>query len=146
MRQVYTEIEINAPAETVWEILTDLEKYREWNPFIRESAGKAVLGCGLTCRPQFSGGPIMTFHPVVSRVEPYRIFAWKGHVLFPGLADGEHIFEIEPLGKNRVRHIHRQEFRGLLIPLVWRRMYKRTAQGFISMNKALKKRAEQASK
>ena len=35
MRQISTEIEINAPVETVWSILTDFDKYPDWNPFVK---------------------------------------------------------------------------------------------------------------
>ncbi len=145
MKEIFTEIKINAPANIVWDILTDLESYNQWNPFIRESKGQAVLGCRLTCRPLFMNIILMKFHPVVSQVEPHRLFAWKGLALLSGLADGEHIFEIEKLGKNKVRHIHRMEFTGLLLPLAWPFMKRRTAAGFRLMNEALKLRAEQAA-
>ena len=41
--QLHTEIEIEAPADIVWDILTDLDHYEDWNPFIVSSAG---TGCG----------------------------------------------------------------------------------------------------
>lgn len=30
-----TRITIDAPIETVWDVLLDWEKYAEWNPFVR---------------------------------------------------------------------------------------------------------------
>jgi uncharacterized protein YndB with AHSA1/START domain len=40
MNQLHTEIEIDAPAERVWGVLTDFAAYPQWNPFIRTISGK----------------------------------------------------------------------------------------------------------
>ncbi len=45
MKEVRDEIEIAAPAQRVWDIITDLERYPEWNTFCpRMSAKKIVVG------------------------------------------------------------------------------------------------------
>ena len=143
MSEIYTEIDINASPGTVWRILTDLENYRTWNPFIRESRGQAVLGCTLTCRPEVIKGRIQTFYPMVTKVVPEREFAWTGHVIAPWFAQGEHIFEIFPLSEGGVHHVHRQVFRGLLGPVMGAGfLSRRTRDGFIRMNRALKMLAE----
>ncbi|MBU0992939.1 MAG: SRPBCC domain-containing protein [Proteobacteria bacterium] len=143
MSEIFTEIEINASPKTVWDILVDLEKYKEWNPFIRESRGQAVLGAILTCRPEVIKGRIQTFYPVVTTVVPEKTFAWTGHVVAPWFAEGEHIFEIEPVSKDRIRHVHRQIFTGLISPLMgFGLLSLRTREGFIRMNEALKVLAE----
>ena len=141
-REVYTHIRINAPVERVWKMLTDLGSYKQWNPFIVESIGKAQLGEQLTCRPRVGRKKIATFHPTVTRLIPEKVFAWTGHVLFPGLADGVHIFELKPQGDDHVLLVHRQEFSGILIPFIWKRIEKTAKRGFILMNEALKQRAE----
>ena len=70
---------------------------------------------------------------------------WLGHLLLPGLFDGEHIFSIEPVESNRVRFIQREKFRGILVPLFANSLDKDTRRGFEEMNEALKNLAEQAS-
>ena len=42
MRELNTEIEINASAERVWQMLMDFDAYPQQNPFIRFS------DCGIT--------------------------------------------------------------------------------------------------
>ena len=37
-------VEITAPAEQVWDVLVDFERYREWNPFCVEAEGILALG------------------------------------------------------------------------------------------------------
>lgn len=144
IREIRTEIDISADPELVWSILTDLEKYREWNPFVVRSKGIARLGERIECHPRLPGSKrVHSFKPVVTMCDPPKVFAWRGHTLFPWLADGEHIFEIFPEG-GAVRLVHRQNFSGLAIPLIWRFMAEKTRQGFILMNLALKERAEKA--
>jgi hypothetical protein len=83
----------------------------------------------------------MTFQPTVLKAEVNRELRWLGHLIFPGLFDGEHSFVIEPLDTNRVRFIQREVFRGLLVLLVAGTLDK-TRQGFEAMNRALKIKAE----
>jgi uncharacterized protein YndB with AHSA1/START domain len=44
LKELRTEIEIAASPQRVWKILTEFERYEEWNPFIRKAAGRAKEG------------------------------------------------------------------------------------------------------
>ncbi len=145
MKQLHTEIEINAPAERVWEVLTDFASYPQWNPFIRQATGVPRIGERLEVHLQPPGGRGMSFKPKVLNAEPNRELRWLGHILIPGLFDGEHSFTIEPRGENRVRFVQREAFKGLLVPLFARSLETNTQRGFEEMNRALKERAEAAA-
>ncbi|MEW5737270.1 MAG: SRPBCC domain-containing protein [Thermodesulfobacteriota bacterium] len=140
-RRLYTEIEINADAGTVWNILTDLSRFSDWNPFIVQSRGRALPGAIIECHPRVPGGRVHSFTATVTAAEPGKSFAWLGHTLFPGFASGEHIFEILPAGRG-VTLVHRMDFWGVALPFAWKYMEEPTRQGFVLMNEALKKRAE----
>ncbi len=142
--ELRSQIEINATPERVWEELTDFDQFEQWNPFIRCISGKPQAGERLDVFLEPPGGKGMTFHPKVLRAEPGREFRWVGHLFVPGLFDGEHIFEIEPLGEDRVRLVQREQFRGILAPLLLRSIGTSTRRGFEAMNEALKERAEAA--
>ena len=144
MKQLHTEIEIEAPAERVWELLTDFASYPEWNPFIRSISGQPTPGERLEVRLELPGGRGMTFKPKVLNAEPNRKLRWMGHLLVPGLFDGEHSFTIQPLEENRVRFVQREAFKGLLVPLFSRSLDTNTHRGFEEMNRALKERTEAA--
>ena len=53
-RQIKTEININASTEKVWSIITDNEKYSEWNPFIIRLSGNLKPGnsVDVTIKPE----------------------------------------------------------------------------------------------
>ena len=84
----------------------------------------------------------VTFKPKVLNIEPNRELRWLGHLLVPGLFDGDHTLAIEPLEENRVRFVQREAFKGLLVPLLARSLDNNTRRGFEEMNSALKERAE----
>ena len=145
MKQLHTQIEIYASDKRVWELLTDFASYPQWNPFIRHISGRLAPGERLRARLEPPGGRTMTFKPKALTAEPNRDLRWLGHLLTPGLFDGEHSFTIEPLEDNRVRFVQRESFKGLLVPLFVRSLETNTQQGFEQMNRALKERAEAPS-
>ena len=142
MKELRSEIEIGAPAERVWRLLTDFPSYPQWNPFITRISGEATTGERLEVRIEPPGGRGMTFRPTVLNAEPNRELRWLGHLLVPGLFDGEHSLTIQPLEENRVRFVQSEAFRGLLVPLFSRSLDNNTRRGFDEMNHALKARAE----
>jgi hypothetical protein len=145
MKELRSEIEIQASADRVWKLLTDFSSFPQWNPFIRLASGNANLGEKLKVTIQPSGASAMTFRPTVLKAEPQRELRWLGHLLIPRLFDGEHIFKIEALGPDRVRFTQREIFTGLLVPLFARSLDTDTQRGFEEMNQALKEKAEQTS-
>jgi len=56
VREITREMEIHASSERVWSILTDLNQFHEWNPFIRKAAGEVRGGGKLTFGITPSGG------------------------------------------------------------------------------------------
>ncbi len=143
MKELRSEIEIQASAERVWQLLTDFASFPQWNPFIRRASGIIRPGERLEVYIQSPGARGMTFRPTVLTAEPNRELRWLGHFLIPGLFDGEHIFTIEPLGTQRVRFVQREIFTGWLVPFFARILGTDTRRGFEKMNQALKIRAEQ---
>ena len=142
MKELRTEIQIKATPEKIWSVLTDFKKYPEWNSMIKSFEGKLAEGEKVTVKLQQPGSSAMTFKPTIKQVIPNKTFRWQGHLLVPGLFDGEHIFEIIEHGTGVCTFIHRENFKGILIPLFKKMIEMNTKQGFQSMNEALKKRCE----
>ena len=100
MKEIRTQIEIKASPEGVWRILTDFEKYPDWNPFIKNISGSAQESKQLKVLIEPPGEKGMVFKPSVKKVEKNRKLSWLGHFLVPGIFDGEHIFEIKDVKEN----------------------------------------------
>jgi hypothetical protein len=139
---VHTEIDINAPAERVWQVLIDLEKYPDWNPMIRRASGEVKKGARISVYFNPAGSKGRTFHPKLLVVEPDRELRWQGQPGFPLMFESEHAFTITPAGSGAVHLVHDMIFRGLLIPFVRKMAMKSTHGPFIAMNRALKARSE----
>ena len=142
-KELYSEIDIEANPEKVWRILSDFASFPDWNPFMRSVKGELSVGKKLIVRLQPTGSNGTTFKPTVLEADRNHEIRWIGHLLIPGLFDGEHILEIVPLdGGKRVHFIQREHFGGLLLPFLSGMLRKDTSRGFVEMNKALKERAE----
>lgn len=140
--ELHTEIEIEAPPEMVWEILTDLNQYSDWNPFIVEASGDIAVGNKLLNRLQPPGGKAMTIKPAVTAVEPAQTFEWLGHLGVRGVFDGRHRFELQATPAGGTRLTHTEQFDGVLVRFMRKTPDTQTKSGFKVMNSALKTRAE----
>ena len=145
MKELRSELDIDAPAARVWDVLTDFSSYPEWNPYIKSIAGEAREGAKLTVRLEPPGRRGMTVKPAVQTVDAPREFRWLGRLLLPRLCDGEHIFELQTNDTGGTRLVQREEFRGVLVSPLLRWVGKSTQRGFEEMNVALKGRAEAAA-
>ena len=138
MRELRTEIEFDGTPEETWAVLADLGAYGEWNPFVTEIRGELRRGERLRVRLSPVGERGITLRPIVLVAEPGRELRWIGRVLIPGIFDGEHVMEIEETRPGRVRFRQHERFRGVLVPLLWRKLRDGgTAKGFAAMNEAL---------
>jgi len=140
--ELRTEVEIAAPIEVVWETLTDLATYPDWNPFIVSAQGRAEVGERLTNRMQPPGGTAITFKPTVTVVEPAATLEWLGRLGLPGIFDGRHRFDLTPSEHGGTLVTQSEEFDGILVRFMRTSLDTKTKAGFEAMNAALKARVE----
>lgn len=140
--EITTQIEINAQPAAVWAELMAFESYPSWNPFIKRIEGKAVPGEKLLVVLHPPGGSAMTFKPKVLAATKDLEFKWLGHLLIPGIFDGEHRFELKETANGGTLLVHAERFRGILVPFLRKMLNTKTKDGFEQMNAALKQRVE----
>ena len=63
----------------------------------------------------------------------------------PGIFDGRHRFELEPIDENRTLLRHSEHFNGVLVRFMRKSLDTQTLAGFEAMNQALAERVAAAS-
>lgn len=142
-KEIKTEIVINTAPEKVWNILTDFDKYPTWNHFIKSVTGKVAVGNKIAVRIEPPEAAGMTIKPKNLAFETNKELRWIGHLLFPGLFDGEHKFELIDNKNGTTTFIQSEKFGGILVPLFKKMLDVNTTNGFNLMNSKLKELAEQ---
>jgi hypothetical protein len=140
MRLIDTRIEVAAPPVRVWDVLTDFARFPGWNPFITRIEGVGEAGARLRVEIRPPGKSPMTFSPTVLAARPGKEPRWRGHLLLPGIFDGEHAFELKKRG-SICSFRQSERLSGLLVPFLGGALAA-TQRGFDAMNIALKRRVE----
>ncbi len=141
MQTLHAQIDIQAPAEHVWSIVSDFTRYPEWNPFITSVWGEQRVGARLHVTIEAPGTKPVHFRPRVLDYRPGWGIRWKGSLWVSGLFDGRHSLIVERLDASTSRFITHEEVTGILLPFLGKAM-KASQQGFEEMSRALKARAE----
>lgn len=137
-------IEIAAPAEGVWEILTDVERYGEWNPFTSKAETNLEIGSGVELYVRL--GPLKLWQSErVEAVDPPSLLAWSTEMGAPWLLSARREQRLEALSESSCRYVSTDAFNGLLTPLVVLLFGALIRRGFNAMAVALKERAESAA-
>lgn len=134
--------EIDASAEHVWKVLTDLERYPEWNPQIPKISSNLGKDARVNLRLTLPGRPAMDVTAVIEEFQPNRLLTWRGHVVAPWLFEGYRRFALEALANSRVRFTHVEDIHGLLGPLFSLVMGRPCESSHHALNEAIRLRAE----
>jgi hypothetical protein len=109
MKSIYTDIEISASPDRIWNILLDVNKYPEWNPFIINVEGVFKEGEKIKVTLHQVDSKPMVFKPRCKKLNIAKELRWLGHLFIPGLFDGEHIFELQTLENGNTKFIQREK-------------------------------------
>jgi len=142
VREIRTEIEINAPTEKVWRTLTDIDQWAQWSPIINEANGVAALGSELSITMRGDDGEDgPQYLPIITSFEAPKTFRWRAKMMSEFLFTNDKVFELEETGTG-TRLIHKELFSGMFVPLFWSKFNDNVPSMLKSMNEALKKEVE----
>jgi hypothetical protein len=135
-------LEAAAPVGTVWAVITDLERYPEWNPF--------VVRCVSTLEPRTPIDMRVCLFPGFAQPQREEIFehvsgerlSYGIRQLPLGVLSSRRSHEVEALAPDRTRYVSRFRLGGWLAPVVSLLLGRRLEQGFVAMSTALVRRAE----
>ena len=131
------EIPIPARAGTVWSVLTDLDSYPAWNPFIRKAEGPRRREARWRLELTLNGRSYVTVRVQVTCWEPGRRLTWRGGLARPHLLTGCHDVRIIET-RQGVSLVQAHAFAGLLAPGLSRWLRPRTQARCAEMNEALR--------
>lgn len=131
---------ISAPPERIWRIITNAPNYPKWEPWTIRIEGVIAPQETITAYTKLS--PNRAFPAKVAVFEPPRRMVWVGGMPL-GLFKGEREFLLEPRSDGAVNFTLREEFSGLLAPLLGRSIPDMT-RPFEDFVAALKAEAERA--
>jgi hypothetical protein len=132
---------IQAPAEVVWEVISDLRSWETWCKLYPKAAGDIRIGSVLDITLALPGQAPQQIRPTVMEWVPNEQLHWKLTML-GGLVRTIRYFEIESLAEASCIVSNGEIIGGLIGPRVGKRMSRNIYRAFVEMNEALKARAE----
>ena len=142
LHEIRTEIDIAASPEKVWEIITDIDAWQQWNPIINASRGVAAKGYTLSITmvgKDGADGP--KYYPTITQFDKPRYFHWQAEMITAAIMRNDKVFELEKTPSG-TRLIHKELFTGMMVPIFGNTFDKNVPPMLNSMNLALKELAE----
>lgn len=141
MRLLETEIVVDAPPQTVWAVLDDIERYPEWNPALPALRGRTTVGQRVVGTLRQPNVPEREVTPTIIRIVGARELRWLSQAP-GGVFSAEHIFILEPTEDGGTRVRHNEIFDGPMADERWQSIDTNLRTAYHDLNRALKAQAE----
>ncbi|WP_281783837.1 SRPBCC domain-containing protein [Sinimarinibacterium flocculans] len=138
-------LEIDAPPEVVWKVLTDFARYGEWNPFVPEARCDLRPGGALEMQVRLRdkpGAKRQFQREWVNSVTPGTTYSYSMKPVPLGALRSERVQTVAALDAGRCRYTSHFELAGWLHPLVTAVLGDGLRKGFEDMAQGLKRQAE----
>lgn len=133
-------VEVDAPAQLVWDVFTDVERWPEWTPSVTSLAGLDGPGLAVGRRFAIKQPGMQKLVWTVTEIDPGSSWTWVQRS--PGvLVTARHDVDVQPGGRTLVRQ--QLDQRGVVGTLVGRLMAKKTERFLELEGQGLKSRSEQ---
>lgn len=134
--------EVEAPASLVWNVITDLPAYGEWNPFVPECRSTLRPGDAIEMQVRLGAGRLSRQVEWMTAFDEGRGFAYRMKPVPLGALSSARVHRIEPIDARRSRYHTHFELNGWLSGLVRALMRARLERGFDDMTQGIRQRAE----
>ena len=132
---------IDAPVGLVWEVLTDVERYGEWNPFTPQVRTDFRIGSPAHLLVRM-GPAEVRFTETVSAFEAPRLIAWGKAFGARWLLAAMRAQHLEPAGATSCFYHNTDRMTGVLAPLVLLCFGGFMRAGFTDVGEGVKRRSE----
>lgn len=132
---------VQAPAELVWELISDFSTWSDWNPIHRKAEGQMKIGTPLTIEHVLPGEPVRVIQPIVQDWVPYEQLHWRSSRL-GGFVTAIRYIEIENMGPQNSTFSNGELFMGPLVRWVSKAERRKLRAAYAQMGEALRDHAE----
>ena len=112
-KSVYAEATIPASPQSVWAVLTELERYPEWNPAFSSAVGDLVSGGQMKYQFVQDENTSYEVPATVVQVEPSRLLIQQGGM--SGVITYRHEYSLESVAEGTLLRIS-ESYRGIYVP------------------------------
>jgi len=134
-------ISIDAPAEMVWSVIVDFDRYGEWNEFCPQIEGEPKLGAALTMKVDLGRGLQEQVEYITSIDAPRKIvWSMQNRAGDPIHANRSQL--IESVDESHCTYWSIDEFQGDAVAAMMKALAKSVEHGFELCARGLKREAE----
>ena len=134
--------EIDAPPQLVWQVMLDLPRYGEWNPFVVECRSTLKPGEAMDMRVKLMAVPQRQVEWMNEHV-PGKRFAYNMKPFPLGAVSSLRSHDLEAIGADRTRYRSYFQLNGWMMPLVRGLFGAAIERGMRGMWEGLQRRSEQ---
>ncbi|SFV17296.1 SRPBCC domain-containing protein [Pseudoduganella namucuonensis] len=137
-------VEIDAPASLVWQVLVDLPRYHEWNPFTVRVESSLVVGApvDLYVPNPATPGENLRIVEYIAAVEPERLLSWEQRPTAESKDAARRDQYVEALGPERSSYVTTDIFLGVNADEITKNFGAWVKHSFDAVALGVKQRAE----
>ncbi|MEV0293100.1 SRPBCC domain-containing protein [Nocardia sp. NPDC050710] len=133
---------IDAPADLVWQVITDFPRYGEWNPFVPECKSSLVPGEPIDMLVNVSGSGPRKQREWIRSHTPGRELSYSMKPVPLGTLHSLRSHTVTPVNDNRTRYESHFELNGWFHPVVAAVLGTNLRRGFEGMTAGIQRQAE----
>ena len=134
-------IGVQAPAEAIWAVIAEIERWPDWNPLYPKAEGKLRIGGPLTLELALPDRKPQTIRPVIVDWIPNEQIHWR-LTAFAGLVKATRYLEIEQLNETACIFSNGELFEGPLMRFIPKKTRRAIKAGFRAFGETVRDRAE----
>jgi hypothetical protein len=135
-------LEIEAPVARVWEVIADLPRYPEWNPFVVAARSSLEVGEPIVMQVRLFPLFAQPQREIVLECLPQQRLCYGVAGIPLNALRSLRYHELHPEGSERTHYCSHFELDGWLAPLTRALLGRLLERGFDAATRALKERAE----
>jgi len=110
-------------SDTLFQVISDFNKYSEWNTIITKAKGELKIGATLELTMNI-GGKTKPFNPKVISIDQGKSFSLSKILITKGMGELTHQFEFISLPNNKTELIQTWTGNGILVKMMWSKIAK----------------------